>query len=677
MRYVRLVGLAWALAVAAAVSVAPAGAARAAGDELETRTVSAYTVAADGSVHVTIAAHIVNRDPTTERRNSGRVFFYTTAGFAIHDAASNLVARSGGNRLTVEPRDRDEPLRLVAVRFDRDLYYSESIDLTLEYDLSAVRAAQLLVGPQYAFVPAIGQGSRSLVRISAPADRQLTIASANCARTADQPVVYACGASTTAADYQAGGRCAFTLTAPRWDCAFTEQDLTVIPFEVSGRSLTRATRTRNVALGSGALEVRVQYFAGDEAWAARVEDLARQSLPLLEEANGFPYSGPRVVEIVESGYRDTNGYEGLANSRGGIRLTPVVDDQTVLHELAHLWSGVFASRWLAEGMADYTATLVARRLGISVEPVREPLPSAPRLEEWGPLRSQIAVSKSERDREEAGYARSLRFVELLAGRLGPGALGTANAALDREDQRATARTYLDLLEEQTRQPLAPLFGEWALTEADAALLPARAETRGALAALRGRAASVGLAVPADVDAAVRDWSFARAGQLIGTAASALDAYERTLMEARAAGLELGPGGQTAFARSAADGAAAVEQQAAAVSALSAAIIRLREARSPMMRLGLLGTDLSDQEAAGRAALAAGDAVDAAARAAIITHRLDTAGRDGMLRAGASVAAVGLLAVAVLWRTRRGTRRLLAVQAERPSRPPSLRGKGEA
>jgi hypothetical protein len=391
----------------------PAARVDAAGD-LETRTVTSYDVNADGGVHVTIAAQVTNRDPSTQRRSSGRVLFYTAAGFAIHDAAVNLSVRAGAARLPVETRERDDPLRVIAVRFNRELYFEESIDITIEYDLSAVRAAQLLVSPQYTFVPAFGQGARSLVRITAPADRQITVASPNCARTGERPVVYACGASTVEADYEAGGRCAFTTAAPRWDCAFAERDLVVIPFEATSAGLTLAARTSRVNLAAGEVELKVQHFAGDESWAARVEDVVRRGLPLIEEANGYPYPGPPTIDIIESGYRATHGYEGIATTRGGIRLTPVVEDQTILHEMAHLWSGIFGSRWLAEGMADYIANIAARRLGVKPESVPEPLPAAPRLEEWGPLQSQLGASRPERDLESAGYGRSLRFVELLA-----------------------------------------------------------------------------------------------------------------------------------------------------------------------------------------------------------------------------------------------------------------------
>src|SRR5215216_261085 len=492
----------WRTAAAAAlpllcamlVALLPAGAGAA--GELETRTLTSYEVAADGAVHVSLSALVTNRDPSTQRRDSGRVFYYSATAFAIHDGASNIVARAGGGRLALEnptePRDGADPFRLVVVRFGRDLYFGDSVEIALEYDLAAVRASQVLVNQQYAFVPAIAQGTQSLVRIVAPAGRQLTIGSANCARTADRPLTYLCGASTAAADYQAGGRCAFAVAAPRWDCAFSGQEFVVLPFEATAPGAVLATHTSAVPLSRATVELRVQYFAGDEAWAARVEDIVRRGLPILEEANGYAYPGLPAIEIVESGYRDTHGYEGVASAQGRIRLTPVVEDQTVLHEVSHLWSGIFASRWLAEGMADFTANIAARRLGLRPETVEEPVPAAPLLEQWGPLRSQIAITREERQQEEAGYARSLRFLELLAGRTGSRALALANATLAQERIKGTARSYLDTLEGLTHQEMAPLFAEWALAPEDVARLPARATAWGRAADLRARAAAAGL-----------------------------------------------------------------------------------------------------------------------------------------------------------------------------------------
>jgi hypothetical protein len=659
------------LAATLATIVGPSPRPAAGAEEIETRTVSEYDVNADGSVHVTISAQVTNRDPSTERRTSGRVLYYSAVAFAVHDAATNLTARSGTTKLSVESTGTarsDDPFRLVAVQFDRDLYYNDSLPITLEYDLSAVRATQLLVNPQYAFVPAVGQGTYSLLRITVPADRHLTIGSANCTHTADTPTTYSCGESTTAADYSPGGRCAFTVDMPRWDCAFTGDDFVVIPFEATAAGLTMASRHSRVPLTGATVQVTVSNFTGDDAWAARVEDIVRRGLPLLEEANGFPYPGPAAIEIVESGYRDTHGYEGLANNQGRIRLTPVADDQTILHEIAHLWSGIFASRWLAEGMADYTANAAARALNVRPTSVPQPLPSSPVLEEWGALRRQIVVSSDERELEESGYARSLRFIEILAERAGQRVLREVNTSLAQEGLRAGARTYLDVLEDVTDTSYAQLFADWAFTSSDIELLPVRADARAAAADLRERAAQTGLTEPKDLTDALRAWDFTQAQQLIAVAGEALDVHGETDARAREAGYEIGDRFAEAYGRSADEAGEAARVESSALSAVQAAGARLNDDRSLVMRVGLFGRDLTGDAADARESLAGGDFEEAIERSAALQRRLDTADRDGIIRLAVTAGALIFLLGVLLLRRRSRRRRVMTVSVGRSNRP---------
>ena len=106
----------------------------------------------------------------------------------------------------------------------------------------SMKSVLITINREYAFVTAIGQGTQSLVRITVPPDREVTIGSANCARTADRPVTYLCGASMAPGDYQTGGRCAFSVTTPRWECAFTGNDFVAVPFEAKSSGLALASR---------------------------------------------------------------------------------------------------------------------------------------------------------------------------------------------------------------------------------------------------------------------------------------------------------------------------------------------------------------------------------------------------------------------------------------------------
>jgi hypothetical protein len=623
--------------------------------ELETRTITSYDVGADGGVHVTLTAQVINRDPSTQRRDSGRVFYYSATALAVHEGATNVIARTGPTRLVTDnvadARDSGDPFHLVVVRFGRDLYFNESVEFALEYDLSSVRGAQVLVNREYAFVTAIGQGTQSLVRITAPPDREVTIGSANCARTADRPVTYLCGMSTAPGDYQTNGRCAFSVTSPRWDCAFTGNEFVAVPFEARSPGLTLASQSSQVQLAKTLVRVQIHYFAGDEAWAVRVDDLIRRGLPLLEEANGFAYPGLATIEITQSGYRDTHGYEGLANTQGRIRLTPVVDDQTVLHEVSHLWSGIFTSRWLAEGMADYTANVAARRLGLRGESSTEPADASPPLEEWGSLRSQIAVTRQERDAEEAGYSRSLYFIERLAAEVGPGMIAAANATLAQERIAGTGRSYLDVLEQLTGQDLAPLFSRWVLTETDAARLAARTASRERVAELKAQASAAGLVVPVDIQRALLDWDFDRADRLVEIAGAALAQHLESLDRAQARGYDVGQRFGLVFAEDVAAAAALAQSEAAAVAAVQSSEARVAEARTPLMRIGLLGSDVDATLEDARAALAAGEFQPAIEWAESAQRHLDRSTREGIIRLGLLVGFAVLVASMILLRGR--------------------------
>src|SRR5262249_1394279 len=153
-----------------------------AADELESQILALYDVSSDGRTHVTLQARIVNNDPTTTRRGTAG-YYYTAFRFFVHAANAGLVARADGTRLDIETIDSSLFQRL-RVRYHRGLYLQESVDLTIEYDLTSVRLQNMLVRREYAFVPAITQGTRSLVRITASDDRTLTmVESPNCGRT--------------------------------------------------------------------------------------------------------------------------------------------------------------------------------------------------------------------------------------------------------------------------------------------------------------------------------------------------------------------------------------------------------------------------------------------------------------------------------------------------------------
>jgi hypothetical protein len=623
-----LAGVALGLALAAS----PARAA----DEFEERTLNDYVVNADGSVHVTIASRVTNRDPRSiPPRGGGQYLVYRSWNFVVHSAATNLRARTGRTALTSEMREPGEVSSIANVRFGRDLSYNETIDLILEYDLAGVRGERLLLRPEYSYALAIGQGTQTLVRVTAPAGWKLTLFDRpNCGPAdATSPTTYICGGSTTAADYAAGGRCAFGDT-PIWDCAITQalNRTSTFRFEAATKTPLPA-RSSTVPLGGRSLNLRISYFTGDEGWVEHVEDILRRGLPLLETANGYPYPGPATLDIQETGYLDVRGYGSTTfSSQGRISLTPFVDDHTMLAAASFLWSGIFTPRWLGDGMSDYTANIASEVLGVQQMAVPDPLPETPRLDSWTAPTSQALLTTEEQALERAGFARSLQFVNLVAGQVGADRIAAANATLAKNNLRGTARTYLDLLEDSSGVSLAPLFTDWVLADADVKLLPAREAARQHAAALRARAKEAGLTPAPELDAALRAWDFARAERTISAAAAAIDRHEKNLADARAAQLSLGNAFADAFARGAETAGEIAAQEATAIAAVRGASARLQRDGDVLTRLRLLDPDFAALEADARDTLGRGDPQEAARRAAKLEERLDAAAQQAVAQA---------------------------------------------
>jgi hypothetical protein len=129
----------------------------------------------------------------------------------------------------------------------------------------------------------------------------------------------------------------------------------------------------------------------------------------------------------------------------------------------------------------------------------------------------------------------------------------------------------------------------------------------------------------------------------------LNQHDHTAARAQAAGIELGRSFADAFSRGAEQAAVVARNEAAAVDTAGMALERAHAERAPLLRVGLLGADLSGREAQIRAALAAGDYRTAAATAAALQQRLDSAERDGAVRLMLPIAALLLLAVVMVVR----------------------------
>jgi len=603
-----------------------------------------------GPVHVSWRVTVANNDPQTRTGQGGIISFYDSLPLPLLRGATNVSAQAlSGAPLTVTLDDAGPgPLISASVQFDRRLFYQESYGFDLEYDLPFAREDSLLVTPFYVAMPMVASGDQATVTIAVPMGEpwEVAVEALDCAREG------------------------FTFR-----CSGSDGVYVVALAEVSQPDAT-ASLTSDLVLRGRAVAVTVTHFRGEELWAEHLLDLVGASLPIIEELYGFSYPGPGILYLNQRARQSILGYEGLTacdpRTTCQIAVSPLANDRTVLHELSHLWSGIYAQRWLSEGFADLVASEAAVRLPPGLlrggTPTRPPATIDLRLDEWGDVKPLIGASAERRAIEDVGYDLSWRFLLLLRDRVRLQALQGANAALALGGQPADSRRFMDVLEEISGQVLDQLFARWVFPDSMAPTLEARREARDRLAALVTQAKAEGLTedVPRAIAEEVVAWSFDEALAALDRAEAALETYAQVkdpLFAFRrgveALGLPFPKVIEDQLQRwdfgmarlSLADASKALEAYAAARRTLEAP-------RSPWTRLGLLGKDPDATLAAASRAFARGDfqSADKSARAAaaMVSDAHQVALRHTILFLGA-LAVAALAALALLWLSRRYTR----------------------
>jgi hypothetical protein len=541
-----------------------------------------YDVRPDaGPVNVSWQVNLENNDPETAFREVGFVYFYEAVTLPVLRGASSVRASGpGGGSLTVNVQDPGEgPIVVVEVNLDRNLYYGQSYSFTLSYQLPEARSDFLLITPFYVFLPAITAGDSSTVTITMPDNSawDVTLETAECSQSGSGE--YQCGAS---------------------------EDIQVAALvEVSRPDALKSSESA-VALSESELSLTIRYFPGEETWAFHIQELATAALPVMEDIFGIPYQGPTDLEISERGRQDIAGYEGTFGCVViicHIGISPMADDRVAVHEFAHLWTGVFDRRWLAEGLAEFTASRTLHLLG-PLPSISEIIPPEHevdlQLDEWEPIGILIGASDEEQTLEVTGYLKSLRFFELLDKTVGLDALRAANAAAAIRGNGVDSRAYLDILEEAGGVRLDALFLEWVFPSSFEPILEQRRRVSDRLAKLDEAAGSAGLNLPESIENAVADWRF--------------ESANRTMEEAEAA-----------------------------IAAHTAARDKVDRPRSLWQKIGLLGSDSEGALADAVAAFAAGDFQDVIESSEDAQGMIDGAGTAALMRL---LIALGILAAIV-------------------------------
>ncbi|MBI1886434.1 MAG: hypothetical protein HYS09_09030 [Chloroflexi bacterium] len=447
----------------------------------------------------------------------------------------------------------------------------------LSYTLRRARSDFLLVTRYYAFLPAIAAGDSSRVTVITPVDSDWSVAlePAECEQSGPQ----------------------------RYSCGVPQGVQVAALVEVSQPSAIRSIKT-NVSLSNVELPITISFFPGEEAWAARIRELAGSALPLLEELFGYPYEGPAALQISQRGRQDVAGYEGTfscTETACDIGISPIADDRTALHEFAHLWTNSFESRWLAEGFAEVMARRAADQLGPLITTPGPPSPGISvdfPLDEWGPIQYIVGASEEALAREQSGYEKSVQFVAVLEQTLGLGPLQHANSAASGLGTPVDSRRYLDLLEDTTGTKLDALFLQWVFPQSMAPVLALRREARDRLAALEKTAKGLGLEVPGAIASSMADWHFENALADIGEAEDDLALYlalKPRLDDLRTGVKDLGLSFPSTFDEAIADWRfeevnLALDEVSQALTAYRSARKAVERARNFWQRLGLIAED---------------------------------------------------------------------------------------
>lgn len=547
------------------------------------------------AVHVAWDATLTNNDPESTFQN-GQGFYYFAYPIPVLIGAANVQATDNNSvPLDVEVLDVDSPLvQSAKVSFARGIFYGETYKFRLTYDLAGAHSRSTIVTPYYAYLTVVGAGDPATVTVNMPTGEPWSTS-------------------------LEGSKC------PRAESVFTcsgSQGPYVVAVAEASQPSRTASTTFDIPLADKTLNVTLTYFQGDEATAQHQQALITAGLPVIEETFGFRHPGPTALNIAQGGQQAVLGYEGLTGCDADscdIVISPVASDYTVLHELAHMWTGIYDKRWLEEGFAELVAETVGPQLPEGVvtgdSPERTPSSIEFQLDTWGPTTSLIGADAGRIALEDAGYDYSLRFLGELRAEFGLQALQAVNRNIATSGRSADSRRFMDVLEEATRRNADNLFLVWVFPESYRTVLADRREAKDRAADLRDRLVEESLPsnVLTPIEALIDQWMFDQALDALDKAEAGLDTYagllpRLTALEesAAAAGLEVPTAIEEALVNF--DFESVRQQLTAAgdaVLAYNAASKKVHAGRSLWTKFGLLGSapggslsDAADSFAAG-------------------------------------------------------------------------------
>ncbi len=459
--------------------------------------------------------------------------------------ATDVKVLDGDTELQYEITDGIEPgdPQIVLATLPKTLKGKLTADLELTYTVPAQDNEFARIQPGAIEVAMVSQGAGSFVLVDVPQDANNVI-DPGCVKGKSQPGSikdagferWVCGEALAAAlstdDQQTLDRCAALDDHCR-------QRLIDTPFSAFAQSVTDPSLIRvltgSVAMSKGPLDVELQYFREDSAWATQQFEYAKTALPLLEALFGYPYQFDNAV-LRESHHIDLVGAAGIAfNGQMLLSQNSPVDDEVTVHELAHQWAGLnLETNWMWEGLAEWATQTIGPSVGIT-------------LRDWGwaesgytdPLATWYNGSAVTDPNYWYGKAAAFwhAYEDAIGGRENMTAVLAQMGAPDAPDP-ITARWFMDRGEEVSGANLDSLFLEWVWVPDYASTeLSARRTAHDLVDGLKERAAAVGLTgVPADIQSALDSWSFKSISDRVSRADKLITDYQAVVEKETAAGL---------------------------------------------------------------------------------------------------------------------------------------------
>jgi hypothetical protein len=611
--------------------------AQAAEYELETRAF--YDVhPGDRLIEVTVAARMTNTTPDPD----GRFSLFSEVKFGIHDGATAVTANDKEGALDVSVRE-EGGVNVATIVLRDGLRYERSVDVVLRYRLPDTESGQMRVRPSVVVFPAWGFGTASTVTVRIPEQYEIRLD----------------GNELSASAAEAG---ITTLTSG--DIAAPQSWLALLTATATSEM---ETRSASVALEGGTVDLQVEAFADDAAWADRTLGLLEQALPLIEQRLGLPYPhvGPLVVTESVAGVDDVEVADGS-------RVLVAYDAPpfTALRRAAGTWlePSLLGDRWIRDGLASHVAAAVGEELEVPApyDPATE---TEARAAAAFPLAEWPAAGVP--DGDAYGEAASWAIIDEIASEAGDEALPlvleraaagigawAANGSAPLEAvgegaQSLDSRSFLDQLETVADVSLAERFGALVLSPEDVELLPARAEALAAMRDLQGAAGDWG--APDPVIGAMRSWDFDAAQAQIEVARDWIPRRDDLLDRAAQLGLAVPTRLQQAY-RTAGGGPEALtelEAELAVVEAYGAGLDAANAPRSLLERIGLVGgPDPHTHLATANTLFRDGDLRGAAGAISEADRSMANAEMGGVLRLAILAVALAIAFAAVVIAARR-------------------------